>query len=258
MRPSLYPFLLAALQLPFVSASFSCPAKDPLCLDSLLGNSNSSILTTFLGDHGTVIFQNGVLKNSTGCATMTVLFARGTAEPGNVGILTGPPFFAAIAAYMNGTGQLAIQGVDYPADVAGFLAGGSPFGGVVMAALVNSTLARCPNTLLTLSGYSQGAQIIHNSMSLLPATTTSKISSIVLFGDPKNGTAVPNVDAAKVYTICHAGDNICAGGDRVGIAHLNYSLDAGTAAGFVVNGQGMAKIGISSMRVKRVAGGGLG
>lgn len=51
---------------------------------------------------------------------------------GNVGILTGPPFFAAIAAYMNGTGKLAIQGVDYPADIAGFLAGGSTIGATTM------------------------------------------------------------------------------------------------------------------------------
>jgi hypothetical protein len=37
-----------------------------------------------------------------------------------------------MAEYMNGTNQLAIQGVDYPADVAGFLAGGSPIGAAVM------------------------------------------------------------------------------------------------------------------------------
>jgi cutinase len=49
-----------------------------------------------------------------------------------VGILTGPPFFAAIAEYMNGTSQLAIQGVDYPADVAGFLEGGSLIGVAAM------------------------------------------------------------------------------------------------------------------------------
>jgi hypothetical protein len=55
-----------------------------------------------------------------------------TKRVGNVGILTGPPFFAAIAEYMNGTNQLAIQGVDYPADVAGFLEGGSPIGVTVM------------------------------------------------------------------------------------------------------------------------------
>lgn len=51
---------------------------------------------------------------------------------GNVGILTGPSFFAAIAAYMNGTAQLAVQGIDYPADVTGFLSGGSAAGTVEM------------------------------------------------------------------------------------------------------------------------------
>jgi len=51
---------------------------------------------------------------------------------GNVGILTGPPLFTAIAEYMNGMNELAVQGVDYPADIVGFLAGGSPIGGAVM------------------------------------------------------------------------------------------------------------------------------
>jgi hypothetical protein len=58
----------------------SCPAKNPLCLDSFFNN--SSILSAFLGDHGTVIFQDGVLSNNSSCAAMAVLFARGTAEPG--------------------------------------------------------------------------------------------------------------------------------------------------------------------------------
>jgi len=53
-----------------------------------------------------------------------------TTTQGNVGILTGPPFFAAMAEYINGT--LAVQGVDYPADIAGFLIGGSPIGVKVM------------------------------------------------------------------------------------------------------------------------------
>jgi hypothetical protein len=53
-------------------------------------------------------------------------------KTGNVGILTGPSLFTAIAKYMNGTNQLAIQGVDYPADIVGFLAGGSPIGGAMM------------------------------------------------------------------------------------------------------------------------------
>jgi hypothetical protein len=63
-----------------VIASFSCPAKEALCLASFLNN--SSVLSTFLGDHGTVIFQNDLLQNTTACPAMSVIFARGTAEVG--------------------------------------------------------------------------------------------------------------------------------------------------------------------------------
>lgn len=216
--------------------------------------------------------------------------SRLTTSLGNVGILTGPPFFAAMAEYMNGTNQLAIQGVDYPADIAGFLAGGSPIGTAVMcvpavpflfhathrfrAKLINHTLAVCPNTPLLLSGYSQGAQLVHQAAASLPANTTAKISSVVLFGDPKNGTAIQGIAADRVLTICHSGrlpyyesvlegalndltgDDICKGGDDIGISHLNYSLDAGTAAMFALGSAG-AKLGITSQRM-RPAGGGLG
>jgi len=47
---------------------------------------------------------------------------------GNVGILTGPALLTAIAAYLNGRNQLAIQGVDYDADAEGFLGGGGQEG----------------------------------------------------------------------------------------------------------------------------------
>jgi len=147
-----------------------------------------------------------------------------------------------MANYLNKTGQLAIQGVPYPADIKGFLAGGSMIGTNHMyhpsvsislypfhstdsppslrATLINTTLGKCPDTALTLSGYSQGAQIVHNAVSSLPTTVTSKISSVVLFGDPKNGTAVVNIDASKVLVICHTGDNICQGGDSIKLEHL--------------------------------------
>ncbi|EDN96954.1 hypothetical protein SS1G_01882 [Sclerotinia sclerotiorum 1980 UF-70] len=89
-------------------------------------------LKTFLGNKGNVITQNDVLDSNGSCATMTVLFARGTGEVGNVGLLTGPPFFTALAAYMNQTGSMAIQGVDYAASVSGFLSGGDPAGAKTM------------------------------------------------------------------------------------------------------------------------------
>ncbi|KAH9222133.1 cutinase [Leptodontidium sp. 2 PMI_412] len=192
--------------------------------------------------------------NSTGvgkvCPRMSVIFARGTGEPGNVGILTGPPFFAALAEYMNGTNQLAIQGVDYEAQPAGFFAGGSANGAAKMASLINTTLALCPSTPLLLSGYSQGAQLIHLATSSLPSTTTAKITSIVMFGDPKNGTAISGVDGRRVKTFCHEGDDICKGGDRVLRDHLTYSRDARGAAMWVMGS--VADLGISSMRMGEV------
>ena len=126
----------------------------------------------------------------------------------------------------------------------------------IRAALVNSTFSTCPSTLLTLSGYSQGAELVHLATSQLPANTTSKIASVVLFGDPKNGTALNGVDAKKVLTICHTGDDICQGGDDVGLAHLNYSADAGTAAMFALGG--VAELGITSQRMKFRGGNSIG
>ena len=62
------------------------------------------------------------------CKPYTVIFARGTSEPGNVGILVGPPFFDALRTAV-GASSLTIQGVnDYDADIAGYIAGGDAGG----------------------------------------------------------------------------------------------------------------------------------
>ncbi len=66
------------------------------------------------------------------CKTYTVIFARGTTEPGNVGILVGPPFFNALQSLV-GTSALTIQGVnDYSASIDGYLEGGDPAGSAEM------------------------------------------------------------------------------------------------------------------------------
>lgn len=59
------------------------------------------------------------LTKSASCADVTVVFARGTTEPGNVGLVTGPPFFDALKEQL-GNKSLAFQGVKYPATFAGF------------------------------------------------------------------------------------------------------------------------------------------
>src|SRR3954453_14201832 len=68
------------------------------------------------------------------CAPVTVIFARGTIELGNVGALAGPPFFNALADII-GNQNRAVQGVDYPATIPGYLEGGDPAGAATLASL---------------------------------------------------------------------------------------------------------------------------
>jgi len=58
---------------------------------------------------------------------------------GNVGEANseGPTFFNALAARVGGASNLAIQGVTYPANVIGFLAGGDAAGATTMFNLIN-------------------------------------------------------------------------------------------------------------------------
>jgi len=173
------------------------------------------------------------LTNGTPCKALTILFARGTGETGNVGALTGPPFFSAVAAKI-GTSNVAVQGIDYPADIPGFLEGGDPRGSALMAQLVGTVQKKCPATKLVLSGYSQGGQLVHNAAKELSASTAAFVNSVVIFGDPDASQPVASIPASKVKIICHPGDNICQGGDLILPAHITYAVDAGSAAAFVV------------------------
>jgi hypothetical protein len=69
---------------------------------------------------------------ATGCTAVTVIFARGTTEPGTVGLLAGPPFFSALES-MIGADAVTVQGVSYPAVIPGFLAGGDKQGSQTMS-----------------------------------------------------------------------------------------------------------------------------
>lgn len=57
------------------------------------------------------------IKNKNCCTDMTVVFARGTGETGNVGTISGPPMFKAIREKL-GADRVTVQGVDYPASSA--------------------------------------------------------------------------------------------------------------------------------------------
>jgi len=166
------------------------------------------------------------------CAPITIIFARGTLELGNVGELAGPPFFNALDDLV-GTQNVAVQGVDYPADILGYLEGGDAGGSATLADLTEQAASQCPDTQIVLSGYSQGAQLVHNGVQQISAQVASRVAAVVLFGDPDKDQPLPNISEDIVDTFCFTDDLICDALPIVDAAHLSYALDAGAAAQFV-------------------------
>lgn len=196
------------------------------------------------------------IKNKNCCTDITVVFARGTSETGNVGTISGPPMFKAIRAKL-GADRVTVQGVDYPASVAvsrirkyknkykllitqqGNANQGAD-GGKKMADLVATALAQCPTTKIVVSGYSQGGMVVHNAFK--NGLSSTKIAGAVLFGDPLKRSAVGDMPTAKVKQFCGTSDTICGGGGDGGASggHLSYGSVAAAAASFAIQAAGLA------------------
>jgi predicted esterase len=69
-----------------------------------------------------------------------------------------------------------------------------------MAKLAQEVLTSCPDTKLVLSGYSQGAMVVHNALSA-QGLDGSKVAAVVCFGDPLNGQEFTGVDSSKVVSV---------------------------------------------------------
>jgi cutinase len=181
-------------------------------------------------DLAVVTTENGL---SGACKAVTVIFARGTNEAGNVGEIAGPPVFTNLRSSL-GTAAVTVQGVDYSATVGGYLSGGDPTGSTTMFNLINQAATKCPSTKIVIGGYSQGAQLVHNAASRLTSAVTAKIAAAFVFGDPFNGRAIGTVPSSKVISVCHNQDIICTGSGGFD-THLTYGQDAGTVASFIAN-----------------------
>ena len=126
------------------------------------------------------------------CKPVVVIFARGTIELGNVGSITGPPFFNALDVVL-GAENVGVQGVDYPADILGYLEGGDPGGASTTASLLNQAASQCPDTQIVLSGYSQGAQVVHLGEKQVSAEVAARIAAVVSVLRPQSRDNLANV-----------------------------------------------------------------
>ncbi|KAJ5930921.1 cutinase-domain-containing protein [Penicillium verhagenii] len=176
--------------------------------------------------------MNGVTENST-CEPLTLIFARGTGELGNMGTVIGPSLATELQTLTDS--KVTIQGVNYDASIAGDATMGED-GGSDMATLVKTALSNCPDTKVVLGGYSEGAMVVHNAASSL---TAEQVTAAVLFGDPLKFESVGKLSTSDVKEFCATGDPVCENGEDV-IAHLSYGSDATTAATFLVKAAGLS------------------
>ncbi|KAJ7156193.1 cutinase-domain-containing protein [Mycena filopes] len=180
------------------------------------------------------------------CSDVIVVFARGTTENGTIGARVGPQLQNALFGRLTALGKsMTFVGVPYSASIPGFLEGGDPSGSREMALQLTAAARSCPNAALVSVGYSQGAQLVHNSACDLPADVAPRLTAVVTFGDPDTRESVQGIPASKLLAICRPGDGVCDVGEGIvflqalllllwSLPHLSYYQNVDEAANFIV------------------------
>jgi cutinase len=177
------------------------------------------------------------------CASVEVVFARGTFEAPGVGA-TGQAFVDALNARLPGK-TVDVYAVNYPAS----LDFGQAADGIVDASnKIETIAASCPNTKIVLGGYSQGAAVAGYTTTdtvpagfALPAGITGTmppaiaphVAAVVLFGTPDTwflnlaDRNAPPITVGQLYTaktlqLCATGDPVCFPGGLERAAHSSY------------------------------------
>src|ERR1700675_4131318 len=177
------------------------------------------------------------------CASVEVVFARGTNEAPGVGA-TGQAFVDALNARLPGK-TVDVYAVNYPAS----LNFGQAADGIVDSGnRIQSIVASCPSTKIVLGGYSQGAAVAGYTTTdtvpagfALPAGITGTmppaiaphVAAVVLFGTPDTWFLnlaernAPPITVGQLYTaktlqLCATGDPVCFPGGLERAAHSSY------------------------------------
>ena len=177
------------------------------------------------------------------CASVEVVFARGTFEAPGVGA-TGQAFVDALNARLPGK-TVDVYAVNYPAS----LDFGQAADGIVDASnKIETIAASCPNTKIVLGGYSQGAAVAGYTTTdtvpagfAMPAGITGPmppaiaphVAAVVLFGTPETWFLnlvdhnAPPITTGQLYTaktlqLCATGDPVCFPGGLNRAAHSSY------------------------------------
>lgn len=122
-----------------------------------------------------------------GCRDVIMIFARGSGEVGNLGVVVGPPTGNGLKDRF-GADRVAVQGVPYAALIStNALPGGTDSRSIAaMKDLIEQAASQCPDSQLVVGGYSQGAAVTHRAVEDLPQATKDKIAAAFMYGDTQN------------------------------------------------------------------------
>lgn len=196
----------------------------------------------------TTLFAGGLAVPATqasaaACADVDFVDARGTSEPGTLGFIVGDPVYSALQKKVTGK-TLSSYAVPYPADLS---TGSASKGNTALVEHLKSQAAACPSQVFVLGGYSQGANVVDNSVGVssdgalvggpitetIPAAIEPKVKAVLLFGNPIRaiGKRVTGTYASRTLDKCANGDPVCGAGLDI-FAHLSYGGNADEAATF--------------------------
>ncbi|KAI0126216.1 cutinase [Xylariales sp. AK1849] len=228
-------FSLSILSCALVPLAISTPIGVALANADLV-----DVDTHLVGRQSATTTANDFLDG--GCKNVVLIYARATAQLGNIGAQPGPQLDNQLKVAL-GAANVAVQGVDYSAKVANnYLAGGCDATEAAnMAALITQVANDCPSAKILVSGYSQGAAMVHASIKDTTAAVKARINAAVTFGDTQkqqDGGQIQGFAAAKTLILCNPGDRVCEGTLIVTEAHKNYISSVPTAVSFMVSKTG--------------------
>ncbi|MDK1474717.1 cutinase family protein [Streptomyces sp. 549] len=184
---------------------------------------------------------------SAACTDIEMISARGTFEPGNLGVIVGDPVFSALQRRATGK-TLSSYAVDYPANLSPTSAAQ---GNTDLVNRVRSQAASCPDQQFVLVGYSQGANVVNNSIGVssagavvgspivasIPADLEPRVAAVLQFGNPirAQGRSITGTYESRTLDICASGDPVCEARGGNTLAHLGYRSNANEAAEFAAS-----------------------
>ncbi|KAF3010322.1 hypothetical protein G7054_g292 [Neopestalotiopsis clavispora] len=172
-----------------------------------------------------------------GCRDVILFFARGTDQSGNIGEMPGVDLVAQLKTAL-GDDVVAAQGVNYPAALLdNLLEGGTNLAYATdLGNNITEAASQCPDAQFVVSGYSQGAAIVHGAIPDLSDAVKAQIAAAVTFGDTRaeqDGDQIPDFDTSKTLIICNDGDLVCNGTLIITSAHTEYNDRVPEAVTFI-------------------------